>query len=188
MFVADSDFDVIPYNLPDMPDAPNALPDFIPFEEKKVLRSLLGSALYNEFVSALYVDPTAIPPVPIAENLIPQKWKDLRDGANYTLNNKVYRYDGLKNFLTPYIYSRWIEVNAHSFVNVAEIEGRVENSTVISPAQRISEAWDEFYRLVSNGDAFGITDSLYGFLLTNEETNYSTWIWTDPGDKNEFDL
>lgn len=186
MFVAESDFDEIPYNLPVSEDAPNALSDLILFKEKEILRKLLGSATYNDFVNALFVNPNADPLVPIDESLIAQKWKDLRDGADYEIGNKTYRYDGVKNFLKPFICAEWFDQNAENATSLGTSEPVMENSISVSPAIRISEYWNEFADLV--GSCADELDTLYGFMSFRYEEDFPDWTFEDPGLKNEFDL
>jgi hypothetical protein len=191
MFVTEANFLSGEYQIPQTADAPNALLDFIEEREAYVLKKLLGRSLYTEFVSALFVDPTADPLVPIAENLIPQKWKDLRDGVEYFLEGDddeedPMQYEGVREFLIPFIASEWWDRNASQLSALGESEPVIENSKVISPAKRIADFWNRFIELT--GDCTELEDTLYGFLSVTYEADYTTWKFTWLGTKNDFDL
>src|SRR5690554_4467881 len=104
MFLTESDFNKMPFNIPQSDDRPNALSDVIDFYEEEALKRVLGSALYSEFIAGVFVDPAASPLVAKEDADIEEKWLLLRDGGEYTYREKTYRYDGVKNFLKPYVF------------------------------------------------------------------------------------
>jgi hypothetical protein len=183
MFCTEDDFHAMPYNIPASTDAPEALTDLIPRKEKDALTKVLGAALYNDFINGLFTNGN--PATPIAEDDILQKWKDLRDGANYTIGTKEYRYDGVKNFLIPYIFQGWLEDNYDNLSTLGNSTASVENAQMIAPGRRIVKAYNSFSKLI--GNCHQRCDTLYGFLNANKDT-YSNWNFTDPGLKNTFNF
>jgi len=147
MFLTPADFNVIPYNIPPKPDAPNSLGDFINFYEKKVLIDLLGPVLYLEFVEALFEDPNADPLVPIDEVDIDQKWKDLRDGAEYTYTEKPYRWLGVEEAMKPFIFQQWESDHYKRLSSQGRSRSRKENADVVDPSDNITSAYSDFVKL-----------------------------------------
>lgn len=202
MFLTQNDFTILPYSLPQSVDAPNSLNDYIVVAEKEVLQSILGYELYTEFVSALFVDPTATPLVPIPEIDIAQKWKDLRDGATYQLQTggKVYRYTGVKALLKPYITSRWIGITAKQLTSVGVTVSKTENSVLVDPTDLISDRYAEYSRLIGGsgvdpywsgghyGCGSGLYNTFFGYMITKWEEDYLSWEFVQPDYENEFDL
>lgn len=183
MFCTEDDFNAMPYNIPDSSDAPEALTDLIPRKETEALRKVLGAALYNDFINGLFVDGD--PETPIAEVDIEQKWKDLRDGADYTIGVEEYRYDGVKTFLIPYIFQGWLEDNYDNLSTLGNSVATVENAQMIAPGRRIVKAYNIYSNIV--GNCHKLCDTLYGFLQQNKET-YPNWNFSDPGLKNTFNF
>lgn len=190
MFVEDTDFDAIPYNIPNSVDAPNALDDLIPFAERQLLRQILGSSTYNEFINAVFVDPDANPPEYKPDEEIPQKWLDLRDGADYVLSDSPdavsYRYDGIVGIIKPYICAEWWDKNASNISEHGESEPIVENGVIISPAKKISDYWNEADKLIGQDGCD--EDTLYGFMQSRYEEDFPNWRFESLGDKNEWDF
>lgn len=185
MFCTENDFQVMPYNIPDSSDAPEALTDLIPRKEQEALTKVLGAALYDDFINGLFTNGN--PSTPIDENLIEQKWKDLRDGADYMVGVKEYRYTGVKNFLIPYIMQGWLEDNYDNLSTLGNSVATVENAQMIAPGRRIVKAYNAFSKLI--GNCFNKCDTLYGFLSTIENKEvYPNWNFTDPGLKNTFNF
>lgn len=59
MFCTSSDFDLIPYNIPNVDKVVNTLTAYINQEEDKALKKLLGVTLYNAFIEGLTALPGA---------------------------------------------------------------------------------------------------------------------------------
>lgn len=184
MFLTVEDFNTLPYNLPDLSDLEEQFSTlFIPAQEEEALREVLGSVLYQEFIEGLFTggDPTK----PIAEGAILQKWKDLRDGADYNLDGKLYKYLGVKKFLKPFVYAMWTR-HTFYFQGGAGISlPQSENGTFVHPGQQVSLAYNDFSKQVGNDCE--TQRSLYGFLLVNKEV-YINWDFTDPGKMNDFNI
>jgi len=187
MFCTEDDFQAMPYNIPDSSDAPEALTDLIPRKEREALERVLGAALYNDFINGLFTNGN--PSDPIAENLIQQKWKDLRDGANYTIGDpgKQYRYTGVKQFLIPYIFQGWLQDNYDNLSTLGNSVATVENGQMIAPGRRITLAYNAYSKLI--GGMCERADTLYGFLSTVENKEvYPNWNFKSPGRKNTFNF
>ncbi len=58
MFVTPDDFNVTPYNIPNLKAVANTFPLYIEEKERRVLSKLLGVQLYNQFIAGL----NALPP------------------------------------------------------------------------------------------------------------------------------
>jgi hypothetical protein len=185
MFVTDDDFNSFPYNIPQSEDAATVLSELISNAEPEILRKVLGSVTYNEFIVGVFVDPNAEELVMKEDVDIDQKWLDLRDGANYSYKGKNYRYDGIKNILKPYIVQEWISDNAENVTLIGVSQPQSENATVVSPGRLISKYYNKFSRLVGNCEQF--CDTLWGFIKANED-NYPDWLFTDPQRKNTMGL
>lgn len=135
--------------------------DFIPRYEKKYLEQVLGYPLYTAFISGLAVMPT-----PAA------KWTELRDGVDYTVNNKPYRWNGFKNAekISPiayYVYSMFQRDKAASATGTGTEVAAKQNATTISPADKIAWSYVQCKEL---------TYSLHHYLEHNRET-YTDFDW-----------
>lgn len=172
-FVALSDFEVRPYRIPDQEENKD-LEDFLGEMEESVLRKLLGTALYNEFITAI----DGVSPA--------QKWIDLRDGDTYTFGGEEYEYKGLVDLLVPCLFAYWVKENSDKYTNSGTVRNSpAMNSTAVSPARRISEAYSKFCDKVGNECEY--CDTLYGFLLANE-SSYDDWVFKEPEPMNQFDI
>jgi hypothetical protein len=173
MFLTTADFNDVDYNIPHSSDSPNRVQDFINRREEEILTELLGPVLYLEFAFGLFVDPLAIPLVPIDEEDILDKWKNLRDGAEYQYTAKDYKYTGVEKFLKPYIYSEWISRTYKKVTTQGVTKAKVQNAEVVDPGPVIVKAYNEFASLV--GHYYARKNTLYGFLKVNKEVDYATW-------------
>jgi hypothetical protein len=159
MFVTAQNFDDYPYNLPDLDNVENSFQDFVDLEEEEMLYRVLGRLLYEEFkvhMLALVDDPI----VPL-----PDRWAKLLNGTTYTYRGRVFRWLGMVKLITPYIYSRWTTVTSDSHNGAGITVPKTENSTVISPGQRISRAHNVFSRM--SGHNRSMVSTLYGYLYNS---------------------
>lgn len=172
-FVALSDFEVRPYRIPDQEENKD-LEDFLTEREESVLRSLLGTETYNDFVDEIDGGTPA------------QKWVDLRDGKVYTWGGVEYEYKGLVDLLVPCLFAYWVKENSDKYTNSGTVRNSpTMNSLSVSPSRRISEAWTRFCDKV--GDECEHEDTLYGFLTANY-TDYPDWEFKRPEPMNQFDI
>lgn len=153
-FVSISDFNNQPYNVPDTETTENSsFAQFIVDKEEEKLTKLFGYEMYKAFIDGLDIVP--IDPI----------WVKLRDGAEYTeLSGITYKYYGLNKLLIPFIYAMWLKATFDSHSGTGISIPNIENSSVISPSLRISNAYNVHSRLVGK---MGIKNSLHGFLVVN---------------------
>ena len=242
MFTTASDYDLIPYNIPNLASIPNAFQPYVDAKEEEILIKLLGRPLYNEFIAGLDALPdaydstvatvigdqyvyendiwealtitTGTTPVEGADwELIEEgkKWLKLKNGAEYTLNDEVYYWDGMVKLLKPYIYASWLNDNFDSDTGLGIVQSNAENSTVISPMKRIVNAFNDFslkagtvmsctyysnfyhydaeyfYGAYYSSYAIEQRDTLFGFLTINE-SDYTGFRFQDQGIRNIFNL
>lgn len=162
MFVTAEDFNLEPYNLPNLDvDATTTFPAYITDQEEIALTKILGRLLYTKLATNLALDAGA--------QL--ERFKDIRDGKVYTHNGIKYYWCGLKKTLRPYIYCLWTRECINSNTGIGIAEPKAENSVVISPAPRMSRAYNDFALKI--GGRNYPKDSLYG-LLFNSESVYLT--------------
>lgn len=175
MFVTASDFNLQPYNIPNL-DGSNNFEQFVEDYEELILKRMLGIELYNEFMEAL------------EEDYPDQKWVDLRDGTTYQIDDRTYEWVGLmtrKGALVPYLYAMWTSFGYQEYTgNGVYTFPKVENSEPLGPIGSTS-AYARF--LIMVGYKCNRINSLYGFLKANE-SDYPSLLWTDPGSYNAFDL
>lgn len=177
MFVTATNFDHLPYNIPDAVEKPNEFPLAVNRYETEILSEwMLGLDLYDEFKAGLLLDP------------IDPKWLKLRDGAPYTFEDpiKIYRWRGLNMTLTPYVFSKWTRENFDSNTKNGVTVQKVENSQVISPNRRIVTAHNSFYDFQGNHRL--LFNTFYGFMKQNYIELYPSWVFKDIKRMNVFNL
>jgi hypothetical protein len=198
MFVSASNFNVVPYKLPglDIGDALTEFPAYIIQEVEDRLVKIIGRTLYDAFIEGCF-QADGVTAKDDAD--IEQRWKDLRDGVAYRYNDKPYYWEGMEKLFTPYIYSMWTRDTADSHTKNGITVPVNENSTTISPAMRISRAFNAFSVLV--GSECLHEDTLYGFLYNSGDTyldvvaddyssiqSYMTEVFKNPGNMNAFGI
>lgn len=191
MFVVATDFDVIPYAIPNL-TGNNSFPDYVDREEEDILKSLLGKSLYDAFIEGLEEIPewvstsatvignqyaygldvweaetvqTGTAPVAGADwTLVEEdnRWLKLKKGADYVYNYKTYEWVGMKKMLIPYIFSMWLRDTFDNNSGVGVVVAKGENSKVINPGNRIARTFNEFSRIA--GNCKEKENTLYGFL------------------------
>jgi hypothetical protein len=174
MFVTASDFDLVPYSIPNLDRVENTFADYINQTEESILIKLLGRPLYLEFIAGLeefttyratvetvigdsyaygndvweaLTETTGTLPIEGADwTLIEQdnKWLKLKNGANYTLNSEVFYWDGMVKLLKPYIYCNWLNDTFDNYSGNGVSQSTQENATVISPRKRIVDSFNNF--------------------------------------------
>lgn len=124
--------------------------DFIPYYEKEYLTKALGYPMYTEFM----------------DNLTEQRWIDLRDGVDYIVGGKTYRWNGFQNTdkrspAANYIYVKYWQENYLSSTTIGQVQQNVQNATQASPANKMHVAWVEMLEM---------NRSLYHYLNNNRAT------------------
>ena len=138
------------------------LNSYIEFKEDEYLINVLGYELNKEFQAGLL------------EATVLQKWKDLRDGAEFTYCNKLYKWTGFVNAIKDspiayYTYYYYVRENNQSLQAVGVVFSQTENSNRVSPMLKLVDAWTYMVR----------KNRLLKMFLEVNEADYSTY---DPDD------
>lgn len=128
--------------------------DFIPQYEKDYLLKALGYPLYKAFIAGLEEEEPA------------QKWLDLRDGVEYEVSGKTYKWDGFvtDDKISPiayYVYCEYMHANAVQSTGTGTAVNNKQNATSVSPAAKISASWVQMKR---------INAGLWHYLQNNKTT------------------
>lgn len=187
--VVASDFDLLPYNIPNLDKMPNAFAPYVAEKQEELLKSLLGKTLYDSFDAGLNEDYPA------------EMWVNLRDGDDYLFNYKTYEWVGMKAMLKPYIYSEWLRDTFDSHSGIGVVVGKGDNAKVINPGNRIARGWNAFSDIV--GDSCHQKNTLHGYLSVSgyagtfdgffddsfeKFSRYFDFVFKSPGYKNTFNL
>lgn len=133
MFVTQENFEIPPYQIPNLSDVSATFDAYIAEQEEDVLRSIVGDYFYEAFVAGLTTDP------------VPDRWQKLRDGESFQAEDGLtYKWVGMKKMLTPYIYSQWLRDNYDTLTSTGVVIPKNENSEVINPSTRIVRAFNRF--------------------------------------------
>ncbi len=180
------------------------LNNFIAEYEKKILIDLLGYDLYKNFTEGIEADSPA------------QKWLDLRDGKEYTVDydgsEYTVKWAGLKNaekesLLAYFTYFYLVRSGAISLTGIGAVVNQSDNSNTVSPSSRIINAWNkgvELYgskqsvhtkeNIVINGNTY-FMPSGYNYLkptaynfLYNHMDDYEKWVFTEKSFINNFGI
>jgi len=178
MFVEKTAFDGRPWNLPQMSKVSDEEYDsFVGYLEGKALTNLLGASFYNRLKLGLEAEAP--------DNAI---WLLIRDGGNYSIGEVDYVHGGLKDLLTPYIYSEWIRADFEKYVGAPAVVPQFENSEMTSPSRLICKGWNEYVRQLGATTSGYPSDvnTLYGILTSNEL--YGEFEYNIPNTVNIFGL
>lgn len=159
MFITAEDFNIRPFRLTNI-DADENFAPFVNEQEQDRLKKILGSLLYDAFMDGLYSDVDNL--TPRDENVIEQRWRDLRDGVVYQYNDKSYHWEGMTKAFRPYIFSMWKRHNPD------EVIPDSENATNIGTGQNIEKGWNAFADLIGNQREQ--KNTLYGYLYNSADT------------------
>jgi len=148
--------------------------------EPEILRQVLGSTLYELMIAS----PSASPYVEIIE------------GTDYTVVSGSVTYtvkwNGLTNsekisLIAYYVYYWWQRNHATTTVYSGEIAPGYENAAQAAMNMKISSACLRLKNLYGYPGQDILEPSLYNFLTENE-SDYPTWIFKSWGSVNAFDL
>jgi len=135
------------------------LNDHIERYEPDYLLDVLGRDLKDDFEAGLNEEP------------IPQKWIDLRDGADFEYEEIKYRWRGFLNTgkvsaIAFNVMWYFVRNNNALFTGIGTVTSNSENSTRIDPSRRLVSLWNN---MVEENEI------LEKFLLANESdyTNYA---------------
>lgn len=136
------------------------LESFINEREPEYLREVMGESLSAAFLAGI-----SVPEVDIQ-----QRWKDLRDGKDYTVGTYVMRWNGFVNDkkvspIANYVYYWWNREVASFNTGSGQVLPTVENGTRVSGADKMVRQWNA---------AVHMAFSLIGFLKANASV-YPEW-------------
>lgn len=172
-FITPDNFNQTPYNVPADQVNTDSFQAYMDSKVEMILKKILGVKLYGQFIKALEDDYPA------------EKWVSLRDGAEYECHGVTYEWEGLEKLLIPFIYAHWLRDTFDNHASTGISVSKVENAEMISPALRIVQAHNDFWK--RQGNCNNQENSLYGFMIANE-ADYPDWDFTDIGPMNRFNL
>lgn len=129
---------------------------FIKEYEPKLLKALLGHALYSNLIAGLTADT--------------QIYKDIRDGVEYTNRSQVLsKWDGLRfvdgtvktSLIANYVYYWYMRNNASTTTPSGERVITTENSMSTSPRYKMSTAWNKMV-----GEIYNLREFLLSKVVT----------------------
>lgn len=200
MILSLSDFDNVPYKIPNQEESTSWLASFISREEIKLLKDILGIAMYNDFIDglptytysatvatvinreygygndiwkALTVTTGTTPVAGINWELVEadNKWLLLKNGNTYDYADMTYEWVGMVEALRPAVYSLWLIENARKKTNSGTVTNKMPNTEIISPNYDIVRNWNQWCDQV--GTPWDFENTFYGFMWINL-TDYDT--------------
>ena len=116
--------------------------------EREVMINALGVTLFDELETALADLPSA-----------DQKWKDLVDGVNYTLNDVVFRWDGLRGFdkdslVAYFIYCEYKRNDELTYTTTGDVRLEANNALTASSITKYVKAWMNFIEKYQGKEAY----------------------------------
>lgn len=174
----DKTYFILDINLPDSKFTD--LDTYIAKYEPEVLKMLLGYELYELMITSPTVEP----------------YKSLIEGAEYTVQHngrsQKVKWNGFTNtefisLIAYYVYY-WYNRDKASLTNtVGEVKSKQENSYNATQASKIMNAWSRLEELYGCPGQSELIASAYNYL-TEKETDFPEWIFTNLGNVNSFDL
>ena len=121
--------------------------EFIDNKSRLCLKEALGYNLFKELDSNISYGTL--------DDAAPQKWLNLVNGTDYTLNGKTYRWEGLiqnegafkKSLLANYVFYYWLLYNQSRMSGVGEVVLKAKNAVSVNSTQRIVSVWNEFINM-----------------------------------------
>ena len=152
------------------------LDNYISRYEKEILIKLLGYELWKLVDAYSDGDTGAI--------------ADLVEGKEYTIGDYTVKWNGLINddlvsLISYYVFYWWARNNATFTGTTGEMTSVGENAQKAILSQRINNAWSRMEELAQSTEY--PYQSLYTFLTENK-SDYPTWVFTALGNVNGFDL
>ncbi len=217
MFVTASDFNVVPYNIPNLDKVADTFSDYVETKEEEALLRLLGRQLYTAFVDGLaaltqYTWSASVATVigreyrygnSIWEALTVQTGTAPVEGSDWTLveadniwlklkNGADYEYGGLTHVWEG------MTVLLKPFIFSEWVKDNHQPLTGIGTVSPNAENAIPVNpgRIIAKswndfagkaGSNYDSIDTLYGFLVANI-ADYEDWTFCDPGFKNVFNL
>lgn len=142
----------------DSPSTKSALEFLIDKYEREHLLDVLGVEMYDQLKSA-------------NEDLenADQKWQDLVNGCNYTLDGKHYRWDGLigyekNSLLAAYVFCKYLKNDYGTYTTTGIVINKPKNAVIVDPKRKYLTAWGIFINLHQNDCDNNNVRSLWQFL------------------------
>jgi hypothetical protein len=166
MPLIDASYFVGELNIPDTSnqDTLERLNFFIAKYEEELLRCVLGHGLYAAYKAG--IQPADAD----------QKWKDIRDGKDYTgQDGRAFYWMGLtkdstkQSLIACYVYYWWMRDKASHTASIGETRANADGGERVSPGIKMARAWNEMARWAFD---------LFHFLNTNE-SSYPEWTNQD---------
>ncbi|PHJ53862.1 hypothetical protein VF04_35035 [Nostoc linckia z7] len=109
-------------------------------------------------------------------NISDSRFQDLLNGKVYEYNGESYRWQGLVNGTTKtspiadYVFYQYVKNNAQTISGVGAVTSNAENSTRVSPVDKMVLAWRKMVK---------VNQDMYYFLERNKDTypEFDTNIW-----------
>lgn len=144
-------------------NAPGYAIDAVVYRSNHVWKSLQAANINHD-----PADPDESAWWQVVVNPLVDRWISLRSGSDYLYNGDQQQWVGMIKLVKPLIYSLWIADGANSVMQSGVSIPKLENSQLVSPADRICDAWNK-YRLIACGRQVyhwsrSQCNSLYGYL------------------------
>lgn len=159
--------------------------NYIDKYEKEVLIDLLGYTLYKELAAQKTADSLDL------------KWTAFVNGAEYTVSyngaDHTVKWNGIVNddkisFLAYYVYFHFLRDNVTSTTLIGEVLNKNENSTRITPADKMVYAYNRFVRLYGSVNDGELVPSAYRYLEKHEDDFNDLWVFTQKDHINTFGI
>lgn len=125
--------------------------------EPQLLTELLGYGFYKDLMTGLAVGSPL------------QKWIDLRDGKDYTVDTITYHYAGIKNMIANYVWFWFMRAATTNTTGIGQILPIGENGISTAPLTKMVESWNKVKDYSVNMVHF----------LNNNVSDYPEWETVD---------
>jgi len=120
------------------PTVDNVVIDFLNKYDRELTLNALGVTLHNELETAL-------------DNLsgADQKWQDLVEGRDYTIDDIVYRWDGLRGYekaslVSFYVYSKYLRSDEITYTSTGMLRNESDKALLAIYRNKDVIAWTMF--------------------------------------------
>lgn len=130
--------------------------------QAEFLRKVLGVTMYNQLVAAFDTEDT-----------VAQKWTDLVNGADFTLDGELEHFEGLKKALTLYAYVKLQQMITVTHTPSGNVTMKTENAMPASPLFKVVHAQNDcmlladFLQYYIYANATDFPDYVYGLPFTH---------------------
>ena len=155
--------------------------------EREILIMTLGYDLYKELQSNLEVLTGQTEQSVKAS--ADQKWKDLVNGVELTIDGYTEKFEGLKSdnsFIADYVYYKFMEDDLKNHSGVGFTQSNPNGGTKTNPTQKLVSVWNDMVEKIIFYDKPYML-SLYCFLDYNN-VDYPKWLGSNFDYKNQYGL